>query len=154
MMRLQIMQNFRIVRLNKEGGEELMAKNTCRYCEFCFPDEKLEFVCADKFYGESVKDSLNEVKECYSEGLEAFINRTKRESVPMINTTISQLKLDGRKRIELTDSEGKTISIKSSKARELFTDVIVKKMIFEDTYEVEAIFNNEMFQGGKYLIIK
>jgi crossover junction endodeoxyribonuclease RuvC len=30
-------------------------ENICRYCEFCFPDSELEFVCADKFYGKSIR---------------------------------------------------------------------------------------------------
>jgi len=51
----------------------------CKDCEFCFPHEEYGFVCADANYGENISNSLEEVKDCYSEGLDAFIERSKKE---------------------------------------------------------------------------
>lgn len=131
-----------------------MEYNKCRYCEFCIPDSDNGFVCADKFYGESVKDSLEEIKECYSEGLEAFIARSEKEVVPMINTTLKQMKLDGRKNIVIKDQEGKSIRLKVSKAKELMPDIKIIKMLFEGEYEADVVFNSEPFNGGNYLVIQ
>lgn len=132
-----------------------MAKNICSYCEFCFTDDKGHYICAGDDYGKDISETLDVEKDCYSEGLEAFIERSDREAITVIaNTTLSQLKIDGRKRIEIVDLEGKTLSVKTSKAKELFGDVVVLKVRFEDTYDVKAVFSNELFQGGKYLVIK
>lgn len=132
-----------------------MAKDTCRYCEFCFPDDKDRYICNDAHYGEDVTETLDVVKNCYSEGVEAFIERSDKEAVHVIgNTTLSQLKIDGRKRIYLVDLEGKTLSVKISKAKQLLGDVVVFKVMFEDTYDVKAVFSNELFKGGRYLVIK
>lgn len=127
----------------------------CQDCEFCFPNEEFGFVCAGDNYGEDISKSLDEIKECYSEGLHAFIARCeKEEAVLAPGTTLSQLKLDGRKRIEITDQEGKMINIKASKAKELFPEMEVERALFEDAFVVKAIFNKEPFNGGKYLMIK
>lgn len=132
-----------------------MVKNTCRYCEFCFPEDKERYICADVNYGKDVSETLDLVKNCYSEGLEAFIERSDQEAVTVIgNTTLSQIKIDGRKRIDLVDLEGKTLSVKTSKAKKIFPDVVVLKVMFEDTYDVKAVFSNELFKGGRYLVIQ
>lgn len=130
-----------------------MAKDTCRYCEFCFPDDKERYICADAHYGEDVSDTLDVVKDCYSEGLEAFTERSEQEAVH-VNTPLSQIKIDGRKRIYLVDLEGKTLSVNTSRAKKLFPDVVVLKISLEDTYNVKAVFSNEVFKGGRYLVIK
>lgn len=127
----------------------------CKDCEFCFPHEKFGFVCADANYGEDISKSLGEIKECYSEGLDAFIERSKKEEVLFIpGITLSQLKLDGRKCIQITDQEGKTISIKASKAKKLFPEIELERALFEEAFVVRAIFNEEPFDGGKYLVVK
>ncbi|HEY5524242.1 MAG TPA: hypothetical protein VIK26_02775 [Clostridium sp.] len=132
-----------------------MAKNTCGYCEFCFPDDKNRYSCADINYGKDVSETLDVKKDCYSEGLEAFIERSDQETVTVIgNITLSQLKIDGRKSIYLVDLEGKTLSVNTSKAKKLFADVVVLKISLEDTYDVKAVFSNEVFKGGGYLVIK
>ena len=41
----------------------------CKDCEFFFPREEFGFLCADAHYGENIADSLEVVKDCYSEGL-------------------------------------------------------------------------------------
>lgn len=129
--------------------------NKCRDCEFCFPHEEFGYVCAGDNYGENISATLDDNKQCYSEGLDAFINRVKQEEIIYIpNTRLGQLKIDGRKQIELTDIEGKTIKIKASKAKEIFGEVVLIKNRFDDEYLVDATFNNEMFKGGRYLIIK
>ena len=70
----------------------------CIDCEFCFPNDEKGFICAGEQYGESVTDSLHEMKPCYEEGLDAFIRRTKEEEVAFIQTTLAQLPVDGRKK--------------------------------------------------------
>jgi len=98
---------------------------------------------------------LDEAKKCYSESLEAFIERNKKLEVPFIpGTTLNQLKLDGRKYIELTDQEGKIVRIKGSKAKQMLGVIEIQKRIFDDAYKVNAIFNPEAFNGGNLLIIK
>ena len=82
----------------------------CKDCEFFFPREEFGFLCADAHYGENIADSLEVVKDCYSEGFDAFIERSKKEDVSFLpGTKLSQIKIDGRKQIELRDQEGKGI---------------------------------------------
>ena len=127
----------------------------CKDCEFCFPHEEYGFVCADVHYGENVSDSLEEVKDCYSEGLDAFIERSKKEEVPFLpGTKLSQIKLDGRKQIELRDKEGKGIRIKASNAKKMMPDIEIERLMLDDTYLVRAVFDPKPFNGGKYLIVK
>ncbi|MBU3214788.1 hypothetical protein LL033_08190 [Clostridium estertheticum] len=130
-----------------------MPKNTCRYCEFCFPDDKERYICADFNYGKDVSETLNVVKACYSEGVEAFIERSDQEAVT-VNTTLVQLKIDGRKRIYLVDLEGKTLNVNTAKAKKLFPDLVILKINLEDTYNVKGVFSNEVFKGGRYLVVK
>ncbi|GCD12766.1 hypothetical protein [Clostridium tagluense] len=130
-----------------------MSKNTCRYCKFCLPEDKERYICADVNYGKDVSETLDVVKAYYSEGLEAFTERTEQEAVH-VNTPLSQLKLDGRKRIYLVDLEGKTLSVNTSRAKKLFSDVVVLKISLGDTYDVKAVFSNELFKDGMYLVIK
>lgn len=129
-------------------------ENKCRYCEFCFPHEEYGYVCAGESYGEDISKTLDLEKDCYSEGLEAFIKKTKGKEIVFISTTLAQLKIDGRKKVELTDKAGKTISVKASLAKELFGEIVVLRKRFEAEYEVDAVFNNEMFKSGNYLILK
>jgi len=76
----------------------------CKDCVFCFPNEEHGFVCADANYGENISGSLEEIKDCYSEGLDAFIERSPKEEIPLIpGTKLVQLKIDGRKQIGVTD---------------------------------------------------
>jgi hypothetical protein len=129
-------------------------KNKCRDCEFCFPHDEFGYVCAGDNYGENISDSLDIEKPCYSEGLKAFINRAKQEEVIYIaNIKLSQIKIDGRKMIDLIDREGKMIIIKAAKAKKLFGDVVVLKRLFEDEYMVDLVFNNELFKNGKVIKI-
>jgi hypothetical protein len=100
----------------------------CGDCEFCFPHPEFGFVCADENYGENISDTLNIIKPCYSEGFNAFVERTKQEEIIYnVGTLLTQLKIDGRKQIELIDKEEKIIQIKASKIKELFNEVIVLK---------------------------
>ncbi|MCB2305605.1 hypothetical protein LGL08_00050 [Clostridium estertheticum] len=132
-----------------------MVKTTCRYCEFCFSEDKDCYICADVNYGKDVSKTLDVVKDCYSEGLEAFIKKSDQKAVHVIgNTTLSQLKIDGRKRIYLVDLESKTLSVNTSKAKKLFADLVVLKISLEDTYDVKGVFSNELFKGGRFLEIK
>jgi hypothetical protein len=131
----------------------IINKNTCRYCEFCFPEDNECYICADANYGKDISETLDVVKTCYSEGLEAFIERSNQEAV-IVNTPLSQIKIDGRKRLDLVELEGKTLSVKTSKAKQLLGDVVVLKVMFEDTYDVKDVFSNELFKGGRYLVIK
>ena len=40
----------------------------------------------------------------------------------------------------------------TSKAKKLFPNVVVLKISLEDTYHVKAVFSNEVFKGGRYLV--
>ena len=115
----------------------------CKDCEFCFPHEEYGFVCADAHYGENIADSLEVVKDCYSEGLDAFIERSKKEEIPFIpGTKLSQIKIDGRKQIELRDQEGKGIRIKASNAKKMMPDIEIERLMFDDTYLVSLNFQS------------
>ena len=72
----------------------------------------------------------------------------KEEIIFMPGTKLVQLKLDGRKKIELTDQEGKSIGIKASKAKEIFGEIEVRKILFDDIYLVDAVFNKELFKNS------
>jgi len=136
----------------KEGD---LLSGKCIDCEFCFPHEDYGFVCASANYGKNISDSLEEIKDCYSEGLDAFIERSEREEISFdANTRLDQLKIDGRKQIELIDQEGKTIQIKTSKAKKFFGDVSIQCLKFENCYVVNAVFDKEIFNGGSYLVIR
>ena len=127
----------------------------CKKCEFCFPHEEYGFVCAGANYGANISGSLKEIKECYSEGLDAFIERSKKEEIPFIpGTKLGQIKIDGRKQIEVTDQEGKIIRIKASNAKMMLRDIEIERIQFGDTFVVRAIFDRELFGENKYLIIK
>jgi hypothetical protein len=139
--------------LNTKVGDSMSGK--CKDCEFCFPHEEYGFVCAGSNYGENISGSLKQIKDCYSEGLDAFIKRTKKEEIPFIpGTKLGQLKIDGRKLIEVTDQEGKMIRIKASNAKKMMGDVEIERIQFGDTYLVRAIFDRELFGEKKYLVIK
>lgn len=71
----------------------------------------------------------------------------------MINTTLSNMKLDGRKSIVLTDQEGKSIRIRASKAKEMMPDIPVVKVILEDDFEVNVIFDPGIFNGSNHIVI-
>ena len=89
----------------------------CKDCEFCFPHEEYGFVCADATTAKTYQSHWKEVKDCYSEGLEAFIERSKRKRYHLYRYKIVKIKIDGRKQIELRDQEGKGIRIKASNAK-------------------------------------
>ena len=92
----------------------------CKDCEFCFPHDEFGFVCADAYYGEDISDSLDKVKDCYSESFGSFMERSEQEEKLFVpGTKLSQIKLDGRKQIELIDQEGKVIRIKASNAKKM-----------------------------------
>lgn len=127
----------------------------CRECEFCFPDNN-GFVCAshDGIYGEDITDTIEMKKDCYSEGLEAFIKRSQRETLVFIpGTKLSQLKIDGRKQIELMDKNGKIIRIKGAKAKELFGEIEIERIEI-DMYMVRAVFDPSIFNGSNYIVVK
>lgn len=129
-----------------------MEKGICRDCEFCFLDGGRR-VCAGEYYNEDVTDSIDEFKDCYSEGLEAFCRRKDRESIRFVATTLGEIKIDGRKSIFLIDTDGKTIEIKAKKAQEAFRDVVIIK-VSDDDYYLDTVFNREMFNGSNYIIIR
>lgn len=52
----------------------IIGKGVCEDCEFCFPHGD-GFVCADVHYGKDITEELSEIKDCYSEGFEAFVRR-------------------------------------------------------------------------------
>ena len=127
----------------------------CEDCEFCAPDKKYGMVCAGKKYGEDVSQTLKDNKDCYSEGFEAFVRRKKKEEVAYVpGTKLIQLKVDGRKRIELIDKENKIISIKFSLAKEILADLEILRMLDEDMYLINGFFDPEPFEGGKCLVLK
>lgn len=118
----------------------------CKDCEFCFPHEEYEFVCADAHYGQNISSSLEEIKECYSEGLNAFIERNKKEEIVFIaGITLKQLRVDGRKKIDLTDHEGKVLRIKASYAKKLMPDLEIERRILDGVFLVNAVFDNGLF---------
>lgn len=67
----------------------------------------------------------------------------------MPGMTLSWLKLDGRKRKDITDQGGQTISINASEAKKIFGEIKLERILFKDAFLVKGAFN-----GGKYLIIK
>ena len=42
----------------------------------------------------------------------------------------------------------------TSRAKKIFPDIVVMKISLEDTYDVKDVFSNEVFKGGRYLVIK
>ncbi len=126
----------------------------CCDCEFCFPDQKFGFVCVGAHYGENLSSSLGELKDCYSEGLKAFIEKFKdNEIIYEVGTKLEDIKIDGRRKIRLIDQENKIVEIKVSYAKELFEEIEVEKRIFDGEYVVRAIFDNKIFNGKKLLKI-
>lgn len=127
----------------------------CLDCEFCFPHEDFGYVCSGDNYGEDISKTLEIEKDCYSEGLEAFIKSSKQEEIVFLpEVKIAQLKIDGRKNIELIDKEGKIIEIKFSTAKSIFGDIEILRKQFDDVYLVNAVFNEEPFNGSRFLIIR
>lgn len=140
-------------RVKETEVKEMIGK--CKDCEFCFPHEKYEFVCADAHYGENIADSLEVVKDCFSEGLNAFVERSKKEEILFVpGTKLSQIKIDRRKQIKLRDQEDKVIRIKASSAKKIMPDIEIEGVIFGDTYRVRTVFDSKPFNGGKYLVVK
>lgn len=127
----------------------------CKECEFCFPGVETEFVCADAHYGEDISNSLEEDKDCYTEGLDAFIeNCRKKEEYYVFPKFVKDLDVDGRKRIEFVDLDENVLSIKFSKAKKSIGEVKVIKKKFEDCFLLEVKFSEELFKHGKYVVIK
>ena len=128
---------------------------TCIDCEFCFPHDEFGCVCAGDNYGEDISKSLDMEKPCYSEGIEAFVKRSQQEEVVFLpGIKLSQLKIDGRRAILIVDKEGKTIRIKFSTAKKIFGEVKVLKLQFEEDYLLDTVFNNDLFEGGNYIVVK
>lgn len=126
----------------------------CGDCEFCFPHPQYSFVCADVHYDQNISNSLEEVKDCYTEGFDTFVTRCEEEAIIFDEgTKLIELKIDGRKNIELLDQKNKIISIKASVAKKMFPEIQVYKQKFDYQYEVLAIFDEKPFQGSRLLVI-
>ncbi len=117
--------------------------STCKECEFCFPNEK-GFVCAGEHYGDSITDTLDQVKGCCSEGFDAFSLKRGNAILP-INPprTLGQMKIDGRTKIKLIDMAGKELVIKASEAKKHFLDMVLIKVRYEEMWEDEYWFEGE-----------
>lgn len=127
----------------------------CRDCEFCFPHDEFGWICAGDNYGEDISKSLDIEKPCYSESLEAFIKRSKQEEVVFLpGIKLAQLKIDGRRVIFLVDKEGKKIRIKFSTAKKIFGEIKILKLQSQEEYLLDTVFNNELFNGGSYIVVK
>ena len=50
----------------------------CKGCEFCMVDSNGDRVCGDVNYGQVITESVNDHKQCYSEGLYDFIKRMQK----------------------------------------------------------------------------
>lgn len=131
-----------------------MSGNICRCCEFCFPNAEAGFICADKFYGESVSDTLDVEKDCFSEGIEMFIESMKDDSVEYNNEPIKNIKIDGRKSIILQDLDGKSIQMKAKIAKTTLSEIPVIRLVMDDIYEVNAIFDKDLFPNGDFIRLK
>jgi len=123
-----------------------MDKNTCRYCEFCFADKVEGYVCAGENYGENLNDSLDEHKECFSEGFESFCQRLDDEAIICDNKPLGDLKIDGRRMIILKDLNNRTIRMKGSIIKEHFSHITVSRIFDGDTYEINAVFSEDVFK--------
>ncbi|HVI42539.1 MAG TPA: hypothetical protein VM577_17940 [Anaerovoracaceae bacterium] len=127
----------------------------CSKCEFCFPKGDEKFICADKYYDKDITKSIDKIKDCYSEGFEAFVENCKKEEVSFIpGFKLSQLKLDGRKLVYLIDESDKQIQIKYTKAREMMGDLEIIKKVFDETYKVKGHFDKSLFKNSNILIIR
>lgn len=129
----------------------------CRDCEWCMPDINKGYICAENNV-DVITETLQEFKECYSEGLEAFSKR--QDKLDAANTKlvagqrIKDIKLDGRKSIYLKDAEGKMIKLKTTLAKKAFGELQIIRVSCEDTFYVDIIFNPEKFQGGNMIILR
>ena len=52
----------------------------CIDCEFCFNFYE-DYICGDVNYGDSVFDSLSEVKDCSIESFEHYVKRIKTKKI-------------------------------------------------------------------------
>ncbi len=86
---------------------------TCGYCEFCFPKDN-GFVCAGDQYDEDITNSIDEVKPCYKEGLDAYSERIEAEAVKYDYKPIGEFYIDGRRTYELKDLNKVTIRVRGS----------------------------------------
>lgn len=126
----------------------------CEDCKFCFSGEIYGYVCGGTHYDDDITDSISLIKECYSEGLDAFIENLKADVFSFEpGTKLGQLKIDGRHNIEVVDQVGKGIRIKASNAKLLMGDLIVVRRELDKTYVVNTIFDPAPFRGQSYLIV-
>lgn len=126
----------------------------CRDCEFCFPDKEKGYVCADAHYGDSVVETLDEDKNCYSESLEAFIERQKESEILYPpNTKLNDIKIDLRKTLYLNDKFNNTIEVNAKLAKELFGEIILLNSQ-DENFELDTIFPKEIMNGRRFIIIK
>ncbi len=128
-----------------------MKKITCRYCEFCFTMDNEVFTCKGV---QNISDSLDVIKDCFSEGLEAFSERLEEEAIIFNNKPLMEIKIDGRKLIYIKDNKCKMIRVKASIAKKIFGELPVKKLLGDDIYEINAVFKDEIFRGRKFINIK
>lgn len=105
----------------------------CKGCEFCFGDENDNYICADKFYGLDVTNSIDSVKDCYSQGFDDFIKQQERKKTIFVNgETISDIKIDGRRTYLIIDINNKILTIKGSLLKKIFRNQVVVSILDEE----------------------